>query len=123
MIQATATTERATALLMQAAVGDKLSGTVKWFNSEKGFGFIEVEDEENDYFVHQSDIYAPGFRSLAEGESVEFIVAQDDRSGKIKAVEVTGPDGNYVQGQPKPTYDDYDDDYDGGDYGSDDDTY
>ena len=38
------------------------SGTCKWFNVEKGFGFISVEGQESDVFVHQSDIYAPGFR-------------------------------------------------------------
>ena len=40
------------------------------FNVEKGYGFIAIDGAENDIFVHQSDIYAPGFRSLAEGEPV-----------------------------------------------------
>jgi cold shock CspA family protein len=84
---------------------EKMKGNVKWFDSVKGYGFIEVEGDENDYFVHQSDIYAPGFRSLAEGEPVEFVVTTDDR-GKTKAVDVTGPNGEYVQGQPREEYDD-----------------
>jgi cold shock CspA family protein len=81
-----------------------VTGTCKWFSSEKGFGFIQVEGQESDVFVHQSDIYAPGFRSLAEGEPVEFKMITDDRNGKLKAVEVTGPDGAYVQGAPKEPY-------------------
>ena len=51
-------------------------------------------------FVHQSDIYAPGFRSLNEGEAVEFRLTTDDKTGKIKAVDVTGPDGAYVGRAP-----------------------
>jgi cold shock CspA family protein len=100
--------ERAPAAVMMAD-GDKMVGKCKWFNSEKGYGFIEVDGGDVDYFVHQSDIYSPGFRSLAEGETVEFIVTTDERSGKVKAVEVTGPDGAYVQGQPYEPYDN--DDY------------
>merc|ERR1719390_392080 len=88
--------------------GEPKKGNCKWFNVEKGYGFIALEGEEgNDVFVHQSDIYAPGFRSLAEGEPVEFRLIIDERSGKSKAVEVTGPDGAYVQGTPRPEYDDY----------------
>lgn len=74
------------------------AGKCKWFNVEKGYGFIEVEGEDSDVFVHQSDIYAPGFRSLAEGENLEFRIETDSKTGKMKAVEVTGPDGAYVQG-------------------------
>ena len=53
-------------------------GTVKWFNSEKGFGFIEVEGE-NDVFVHFSAINQDGYKSLEEGQSVEFEVVEGDR--------------------------------------------
>ena len=88
--------------------GEPISGKCKWFNVEKGYGFIALDNEEKDVFVHQSDIYAPGFRSLAEGESLEFRLITDERTGKIKAVDVTGPDGAYVQGAPKePQNDDY----------------
>ncbi|MCG1598898.1 cold shock protein CspA [Staphylococcus epidermidis] len=53
-------------------------GTVKWFNAEKGFGFIEVEGE-NDVFVHYSAINQEGYKSLEEGQSVEFEVVEGDR--------------------------------------------
>lgn len=53
-------------------------GTVKWFNAEKGFGFIEVEGE-NDVFVHFSAINQDGYKSLEEGQSVEFEVVEGDR--------------------------------------------
>ena len=50
----------------------RTKGTVKWFNTEKGFGFITPENGGKDCFVHQSAIQAEGFRSLAEGDRVEF---------------------------------------------------
>jgi len=50
-------------------------GTVKWFNNEKGFGFIEV-DGEKDVFVHFSAIAGDGFKSLEEGQKVEFEVTE-----------------------------------------------
>ena len=49
-----------------------LKGTVKWFNSKKGFGFIEREDKEKDAFVHASAVKAAGMRYLNEGDKVEF---------------------------------------------------
>ena len=77
-------------------------GKCKWFNVEKGYGFIAVDGEDRDVFVHQSDIYAPGFRSLAEGETLEFRLTTDDTTGKVKAVDVTGPDGAYVSSRLSP---------------------
>ena len=49
-----------------------LKGTVKWFNSKKGFGFIEREDKEKDAFVHASAVKAAGMRFLNEGDKIEF---------------------------------------------------
>ncbi len=53
-------------------------GTVKWFNSEKGFGFIEI-DGESDVFVHFSAIQGEGFKTLDEGQKVEFEVVDGNR--------------------------------------------
>ena len=49
-----------------------LKGTVKWFNSKKGFGFIEREDKEKDVFIHASAVKAAGMRYLNEGDKIEF---------------------------------------------------
>jgi len=76
----------------------KQTGVVKFFNSEKGFGFITPSDGSEDIFVHVSGIEGSGFKSLAEGEQVEFITTFDDRKGKNRATGVTGPGGAAVQG-------------------------
>lgn len=55
------------------------NGTVKWFNADKGFGFIAPEDGSDDVFAHFSGINSGGFRSLNEGDKVEFEVQQGDR--------------------------------------------
>ncbi|HCY9504226.1 TPA: cold shock protein CspA [Staphylococcus aureus] len=60
-------------------------GTVKWFNAEKGFGFIEVEGE-NDVFVHFSAINQDGYKSLEEGQAVEFEVVEGDRGPQAENV-------------------------------------
>jgi CspA family cold shock protein len=52
------------------------TGTVKWFSDEKGYGFIERENGEGDVFVHHSAIQGEGFKTLAEGQRVEFEVVQ-----------------------------------------------
>ena len=54
----------------------KNTGKVKWFNDSKGFGFITPEDGQKDLFVHHSAIQGNGFKSLAEGDRVEFEVVQ-----------------------------------------------
>jgi CspA family cold shock protein len=57
----------------------RTTGTVKWFNDEKGFGFISREAGEKDCFVHHSAIQATGFKTLAEGDRVEFDVVQGEK--------------------------------------------
>jgi CspA family cold shock protein len=56
-----------------------MQGTVKWFNAEKGFGFIAPDDGSADVFVHYSEIQANGFRSLDENQKVEFEVGQGQK--------------------------------------------
>lgn len=74
-------------------------GTVKWFDTTKGFGFIAPENGDPDVFVHQTSIQMEGFRTLADGESVEFEV-ETQNDGKRRATKVTGPDGADCQGAP-----------------------
>ena len=69
-------------------MSDRETGTVKWFNDSKGYGFIEREDGD-DVFVHFSAIQGDGFRSLAEGQQVEFSVEQGPKG--LQAADVTIP--------------------------------
>jgi cold shock protein len=61
------------------------SGTVKWFNSTKGFGFIQPDDGTTDVFVHISAVERAGLGTLAEGQKIRYEVLQDRRSGKSAA--------------------------------------
>ena len=60
-------------------------GTVKWFNSAKGFGFIQPDDGGKDTFVHISAVERAGLSNLAEGQKIQFDVVSDERSGKTSA--------------------------------------
>ena len=60
-------------------------GTVKWFNAEKGYGFIQPDDGGKDVFVHISAVEQAGMRSLQEGQKVDFEVVADRRTGKSAA--------------------------------------
>ena len=54
-------------------------GTVKWFNAEKGFGFIAPDDGSNDVFVHYSEIQGSGFKTLEENQPVEFEIGEGQK--------------------------------------------
>ena len=61
------------------------SGTVKWFNATKGFGFIQPDTGGADVFVHISAVERAGMTSLVEGQKIKFEIEQDRRSGKSSA--------------------------------------
>ena len=60
-------------------------GTVKWFNEQKGFGFIQPDDGTKDVFVHISAVERAGMRSLNEGQKISYEVVADRRTGKSSA--------------------------------------
>jgi CspA family cold shock protein len=68
-------------------MSDRVQGTVKWFNNSKGYGFIAQDGSEEDVFVHYSAIQSDGYRSLNEGQRVEFIIQQGPKG--LQASEVT----------------------------------
>jgi CspA family cold shock protein len=55
------------------------TGTVKWFNNQKGYGFIQPDEGGDDLFIHHSNIVAEGYRSLEDGQKVEFEAAQGQK--------------------------------------------
>lgn len=61
------------------------TGIVKWFNAQKGFGFIQPEDGTKDVFVHISAVERSGLYDLKEGQKVSFEVARDPKTGKMSA--------------------------------------
>jgi CspA family cold shock protein len=65
------------------------SGTVKWFNDDKGFGFISNEEGGDDVFVHYTAVDSKGFRSLKEGQHVTYETEPDPRNGKLRAKNVS----------------------------------
>jgi cold shock protein len=69
-------------------MSERQTGTVKWFNGEKGYGFIAKDDEGDDLFVHYSEIDGDGFRTLNEGDRVEFDVVQGKKGLQASKVAV-----------------------------------
>ena len=61
------------------------TGTVKWFNSEKGYGFIAPDDGGGDVFVHVSAVQRSGLNGLNDGQKISYDITQDKRSGKSSA--------------------------------------
>ena len=66
------------------------TGTVKWFNDSKGYGFIEQSDGGDDVFVHFSAISGEGFKTLAEGAKVEYEVEQGPKGPQARSVSIVG---------------------------------
>ena len=64
------------------------TGKVKWFNDQKGFGFITPDEGGKDLFVHHSEIQADGFRTLKEGQAVEYESVQDTKGPKATKVHI-----------------------------------
>eukprot|EP00636_Phaeomonas_parva_P002077 CAMPEP_0118856182 /NCGR_PEP_ID=MMETSP1163-20130328/3760_1 /TAXON_ID=124430 /ORGANISM="Phaeomonas parva, Strain CCMP2877" /LENGTH=119 /DNA_ID=CAMNT_0006789241 /DNA_START=16 /DNA_END=375 /DNA_ORIENTATION=+ len=86
--------------------GERIKGSVKWFDERKGFGFLVPEGStvvdgpsDSDIFVHYSEIRKDGFKSLEDGEQVEFSIS--DRGGRSVALDVTGPEGAEPVGKPR----------------------
>ena len=65
------------------------TGTVKWFKEDKGYGFMSDDNGGEDVFVHFSAIIADGYKTLSEGQKVNFETEEDPRNGKLKASNVT----------------------------------
>ena len=70
-------------------MADRETGTVKWFDNSKGFGFIIREDQE-DVFAHYSGIRGEGYRALEEGQRVEFAVVQGDKGPQAQDIVIIG---------------------------------
>lgn len=68
-------------------MADRLTGTVKWFNNAKGFGFINLPDRDDDIFVHFRAIQGDGYRTLAEGQQVEFTLVEGPKGLQAEEVE------------------------------------
>lgn len=62
------------------------TGIVRWFNEQKGYGFIKEDGTDRDIFCHYSDLDMPGFKTLAENEKVEFVVVKTDKGNKAQQI-------------------------------------
>ncbi len=69
-------------------MAERETGAVKWFNSTKGYGFITRDNDEGDVFVHYSSISGDGYRSLEEGDRVEFSVTEGEKGPQAQDVTV-----------------------------------
>ena len=82
------------------------SGQVKWFDSKKGFGFIEAAELEKDVFVHHSGIAGDGYRHLKEGDQVEFDVEETDKGPQAVNVRVAEDPAQEDPAQQDPAHED-----------------
>ena len=67
---------------------DREQGTVKWFSAEKGYGFIQRDNGDKDVFVHYSEVNKEGYKSLDEGQRVEFDVTRGNKGFQAQSVEL-----------------------------------
>jgi CspA family cold shock protein len=90
--------------LKEYDMAERETGTVKWFNAGKGYGFIERDNGEGDVFVHYSAINSSGFKTLDEGERVEFSVVESDKGPQAQDVQ------SLSSGEPATTFEDSEED-------------
>lgn len=76
---------------------ERWTGVAKFFHTQKGWGYIVMDNTGEDIFVHNRDIHAADYRSLMRGEPVEFAIGWDEQKGMTSAVNVTGPGGAFVK--------------------------
>ena len=67
-------------------MSNSTTGTVKWFNDAKGYGFIAPDDGSKDVFVHFHSIQIPGFKTLKEGQRVEFVIGESEKGPQAQSV-------------------------------------
>ena len=79
----------------------QVQGTVKWFNKEKGFGFINIENEERDIFVHYSQIQIVGYKELCENDVVKFDLIEKDSGLQAINVKKIKSKSTNIQGNKK----------------------
>ena len=68
-------------------MSERQEGTVKWFNGEKGYGFIAPTNGEKDIFVHYSSIIGNGFKTLKDGQAVTFVIVEGDKGPQAQEVQ------------------------------------
>jgi CspA family cold shock protein len=91
-------------------MAERETGTVKWFNAGKGYGFIERDNGEGDVFVHYSAINGAGFKTLDEGQRVTFDVVESDKGPQAQEVEALGEAVTSYTTEPEDSEDEGDDD-------------
>ena len=100
-------------------MAERETGTVKWFNAGKGYGFIERDNGEGDVFVHYSAINGAGFKTLDEGQRVTFDVVESDKGPQAQDVEALGESVTSFSTGPEDVEDIEDDDDDEDDFDDD----
>jgi len=93
-------------------MAERETGTVKWFNAGKGYGFIERDNGEGDVFVHYSAIGGAGFKTLDEGQRVTFDVVESDKGPQAQDVEALGESATSFSTEPEDSAEMFSDDSD-----------